>query len=90
MINEQYSELIDLIKQIKVTVTSEHNIWDDIMIILMLEELSEKYDSRKQHILNSKDVTSDNMLQILFSEKVRIQANHMTELKSDVVMIIQE
>ena len=58
------------------------------MIILMLKELSEEYDSRKQHILNSKDVASDNMLQILSSEKVRIQADHMTKLKSDVVMTI--
>ena len=72
MINEQYSELIDLIKWIKVTVTPGHNIWDNIMIILMLKELSEEYDSRKQHILNSKDVALDDMLQILFSEEVRI------------------
>ena len=58
------------------------------MNILMLKGLSEKYDSRKQYILNSKDVASDNMLQILFLKKVRIQADHMTELKSDVAMII--
>ena len=51
--------------------------------------MSEEYDSRKQHILNLKDVAPDNMLQILFSEKVRIQADHITKLKSDVAMIIQ-
>ena len=59
------------------------------MIILMLEELSEEYNSRKQHILNSKDVASDNMLQILSLKEVRIQTDHMTKLKSDVVIIIQ-
>ena len=44
----------------------------------MLEELSEEYDSRKQHIINLKDVASDNILQILSSEKVRIYTNHIT------------
>ena len=58
------------------------------MIILMLKELSEEYDSRKQHILNLKDVASDDILQILFSEKVRIQTDYKIRLKSDVVMII--
>ena len=56
--------------------------------ILMLKGLSEEYDSRKQYILNLKDVALDDMLQILFLKKVRIQADHMTELKSDVAMII--
>ena len=60
------------------------------MIILMLKELSEEYDSRKQHILNLKDVASDDMLQILSSEKVRIQTDYITKLKSDVIMIIWE
>ena len=55
----------------------------------MLEELSEEYNSRKQHILNSKDVASDDMLQILFSEKVRIQTDCIIKLKSDMIMIIQ-
>ena len=54
----------------------------------MLKELSEEYISRKQHILNLKDVASEDMLQILFSEKVRIQTDHTTKLESDVVMII--
>ena len=57
---------------------------------MLEEELSEEYDSKKQHILNSKDVASDNILQILFLKKVRIQTNCTTKLKSDVIIIIQE
>ena len=58
------------------------------MIILMLEGLSEEYNSRKQHILNLKDIASDDILQILSLKKVRIQTNYMTKLKSDMIMII--
>ena len=54
----------------------------------MLKELLEEYDNRKQHILNSKDVALDNILQILFLKKVRIQADYMTKLKTDVIIII--
>ena len=60
------------------------------MIILMLKELSEEYNSRKQHILSLKDIASDDILQILSSEKLKIQANYITKLKSDMIIVILE
>ena len=57
------------------TVSVRQDVWNNIFLITVFEELSDKYDSQKNHLLNSKKITMINTQQILFSEKVQIKAN---------------
>ena len=42
-------------------------MWDDMAVIVTLEGLPEEFRSRKEHILNTKDITVEDMRQILVS-----------------------
>jgi len=44
-------------------------------LITVFEELSEKYDSQKNHLLNPKKITIIDAQQILFSEEVQIKTD---------------
>ena len=50
-------------------------------MITVLEELSEKYDSQKNYLLNQKKIIMINTQQILFSEEVQIKVNREVNVK---------
>ena len=56
-INIHFVEINSLIKKIKVTVSVEWDVWNNIVLITVFEELSEKYDSQKNYLLNQKEIT---------------------------------
>ncbi len=82
-INIHFNKINSLIKKIKAAVSVEQDIWDDIALITVLEELSKKYNSQKNHLLNQKEVTMIDAQQILFSEEVWIKADREVNVKSD-------
>jgi len=44
-INTHFDEINSLIKKIKIIISVKQNVWNNIALITVLEELSEKYDS---------------------------------------------
>jgi len=48
------------VKKIKTAVFVEWNVWNDIALITVLEDLSEKYNSWKNHLFNQKEITMMN------------------------------
>jgi len=42
-----------------VTVSVEWDVWDNIVLITVFEELSEKYDSQKNHFIESERNNND-------------------------------
>jgi len=73
-----------------VIISVEWNVWDNIALITVLEELSEKYNSWKNHLLNQKKITIINTQQILFSEEVWIKVNREVDVKLNQTLIIQK
>jgi len=51
-INAHFNEINNLIKKIKAVISVKQDVWNDIVLITILEELSEKYDSQKNYLLN--------------------------------------
>jgi len=89
-INTYFVEINNLIKKIKVTVSVKQDVWDNIVLITVLEELSEKYDSWKNYLLNQKKITIIDAQQILFSEEIWIEVNREVNVKLNWTLIIQE
>ena len=57
-------------------------------MITVLEELSKKYNSWKNHLLNQKKITIINAQQILFSEEVQIKTEKKVNVKSDWTFVV--
>jgi len=89
-INTYFVKINSLIKRIKVTVFVEWDVWNNIVLITVLEELSEKYDSQKNYLLNQKKITMINTQQILFSEEVWIKVNRKVDVKLNWTLIVQK
>jgi len=89
-INTHFAEINSLIKRIKVIVFVRQDVWDNIALIIVLEELSEKYDSQKNYLLNQKKITMIDAQQILFFEEVWIKVNRKVDVKLNQILIVQE
>ncbi|ERF73240.1 hypothetical protein EPUS_08791 [Endocarpon pusillum Z07020] len=88
-INARVSELSAIVKRIRTAVNPTRDIWEDIQIIQLLEGLPTQFDSKKEHILNQKDMKLADVQQILASEEVRINADLKTGLLSEVAMSVR-
>ena len=82
-IAEQFREINSLIKKIQAAVESGWNIWQDITLITILERLPEKYNAKKEHILNQKHITFTDAQQILISEESWVIINCQINSVSD-------
>jgi hypothetical protein len=58
-------------------------VWNDIVLITLLESLLKKYDVRKNHFLNQKETTMTDAQQILIFKEVWIKADREVDLKFD-------
>ena len=59
-------------------------------MITVLEELSEKYNSQKNYLLNQKKITMIDTQQILFSEEIQIKVNREVDVKLNQTLVVQE
>jgi len=87
-INTCFNEINNLIKKIKAVISVEWDVWNNIVLITVFEELSKKYNSQKNHLLNQKEVTIIDAQQILFSEEVQIKTNWEVDVKSDWILAV--
>ena len=55
-INSRVRDLSILIQNLKAAVNKNRDIWENIQIILLLKNLSEEYQAKKDYILNIKNL----------------------------------
>ena len=51
-INIYFNEIDNVIKKTKAIIFVKQDVWNDIVLITVLKELSKKYDLQKNYLLN--------------------------------------
>ena len=71
-INSRFDDFRDIIDRIKVAI-EERDILENIMIIIALKNLFDEYESKKNYILNIKNISTKKIQSDFVFEKVRLK-----------------
>lgn len=75
-----------LIKQLKVTIYPNHNIWDNIAIVKALNSFYNDFRITTTNILKYRDKTIEKIQQILASTKTKLVSKKVTKMTKDLVI----
>ena len=88
-INSRFDDFRDIIDRIRVA-TEERDILENIMIIIALKSLLDEYESKKNYILNIKNISTKKIQSDFVFEKVRLKIDRAIEATFNITLRIKQ